>query len=285
MSKSQVKPRKRDVARWVIYALVALVVVLPYFIKLPVKFEPSDKAKMLYERVNALKPGSHILIAFDFDPAAQAELEPMSRAILRHCFQKEVIPVIVTHWAAGVGLTQRILEETAAEVGNKRGKPVESERDYVFLGFKPGGANLVLNMGENLKAAFDKDYYGRPTADMPALQGVKSLKDIDMGIDLAAGNTVEMWIAYGSDRFGFPLGVGTTAVQAPNMYPYVQSKQLVGFLGGLRGAADYESLVNSPGAAVAGMQAQSAAHVLLVVLILGANIRLIAKRLGRGQKG
>ena len=54
--------------------------------------------------------------------------------------------------------------------------------------------------------------------------------------------------------------------------------------GGLRGAADYESLVEIPGTATRGMVAQSVAHVLVIVLIIVANVRfLLQRRAGRGK--
>ena len=58
--------------------------------------------------------------------------------------------------------------------------------------------------------------------------------------------TVFAILAFGSDRFHFPLAMGCTAVIAPDLYPFVQSGQVTGILGGLRGAADYEVLVVPP---------------------------------------
>jgi hypothetical protein len=182
----------------------------------------------------------------------------------------------MTHWPNGVDQVKELLRHAADEAQTRTGKPVESGKDYVFLGFKPGTANLVLGMGENLRGAFDKDFYKQPTESMPALAGVQSLKNIDLAVDLAAGTPgVEMWIVYGSDRFHFPLGAGTTAVQAPQLYPFMKSNQLVGLLGGLRGAADYEQLLKAPADATREMQPQSWTHTLLVVLIVGANLRLL----------
>jgi hypothetical protein len=40
----------------------------------------------------------------------------------------------------------------------------------------------------------------------------------------------------------------------------------------MRGAAEYEILVNHPGKAVAGMDAQSFAHVLIVLFIILGNV-------------
>jgi hypothetical protein len=136
---------------------------------------------------------------------------------------------------------------------------------------------LLLNMGGNLKSAFETDYYSQPTAPMPALKDVNSLKDFNFAFDFTASGTYGTWMLFGSDRFGFPLGVGSTAVMAPDLIPFVRSKQLAGYLGGLRGAADYELLLNRSGDGVLGMYAQSATHVLVIGLILFANIRLLVQ--------
>lgn len=282
------KPKSRTTAiiRHVIYALVALAIVLPYIIHMSLPaFTPSPIAKQLFDQVDALEPGSHVLLAFDFDPASRAELYPMGLSIVEHCFKKGVIPVVMTNWNTGLNMDKNICEEAAAAAQKKWGKQMQSGRDYVFLGFNPGLSQLVLLMGRNIQAAFDKDYFGQPTRGMPAMNKVNSLKDFKLMVDLAAGDTVGMWIAYGTDKCGLPLGVGTTAVQAPDMYPFLQSHQLIGLLGGLRGAADYEQLLEISGDATLGMQSQSFAHILLIGLIVFANVRFLMARTGRGRKG
>jgi len=281
MSPSQADLRRHEVIRRVIYVLVAVVVIVPYLIRTEASFEASPWAKKLYNQADRLEPGSHVLLAFDYAPGSKEELYPMSLALLRHCFKKDLIPIVMTHWPNGVGLSKQLCERAAEESKEMWGKEKISGRDYVFLGFRPGYQNLVLNMGESLKGAFAVDYYGKPTGDMPALKGIDTLEDIDLAIDIAAGTTVEMWIAYGSDRFDFPLGAGVTAVMAPDLYPFLQSKQLVGFLGGLRGAADYEQLLGRPEDATRGMPSQSYTHLLLIVLILAANAVFIAGLLRR----
>ena len=268
MGVSQADLRRQAIIRHVIYLLVAVAIIVPYLDRTPLRFRPSPYAVKLYDKLNGLKPRSHVLLSFDYDPTSKGELYPMSMALLRHCFQKDLIPVVMTHWQGGLGLFKEIIEKTAGESEALWGRKVVSGRDYVFLGYRPGWSNLLLNMGENFKGAFAKDFYGRPTEPMPALEGVRTLTDIDAAVDVAAGATVEMWIAYGSDRFGFPLGVGTTAVMAPDLYPFLQSNQLVGFLGGLRGAADYEQLIQQRDVASIDMRPQTVTHILLIVLIL-----------------
>ena len=275
MATPQADTQRQTMARRIVYVVVALAVILPYVVPIPLKFAPSPWAKKLYDRVEALPEGSVVLFSFDYDPSAMAELYPMSLGLLRHCFRRDLRPIVMTHWPNGVGLCKELLEKTGAEAGKTSGK------DYVFLGYKPGYSNLVLNMGEDIKAAFDKDYYGKPTEGMAVLEKVKSLRDVPLAVDIAAGATPEMWIAYGRDRFGFDLGIGCTAVIAPDLYPFLDSGQLCGFLGGLRGAADYETLLEKPEDATKGMQAQSLTHMLIIVLIVGANIGYAWRRLTR----
>jgi hypothetical protein len=61
-------------------------------------------------------------------------------------------------------------------------------------------------------------------------------------------------------------------VIAPGLYPLLRSGQINGLIGGLRGAAEYESLIGQKGRAVAGMDAQSATHVAIIVLVLLCNL-------------
>jgi hypothetical protein len=65
----------------------------------------------------------------------------------------------------------------------------------------------------------------------------------------------------------------------PDMYPFLQSKQLTGLLGGLKGAAEYEALVNKKANAVSGMRPQSVVHVIIIIFVIFGNvIYFISKR-------
>ena len=58
----------------------------------------------------------------------------------------------------------------------------------------------------------------------------------------------------------------------PDMYPFLQSKQLIGLLGGLKGAAEYEALVKKKANAVSGMRPQSVVHVIIILFVIFGNI-------------
>ena len=128
-------------------------------------------------------------------------------------------------------------------------------------------------MGQDLYKAFPSDYYNNPTRELAVLQGVPNLRHVDYVISLAAGTPgVETWYLFGKDKYRFELGGGCTGVIAPGLYPFLRSGQINGLMGGLRGAAEYEALIEREGSAVAGMDAQSATHFAIIILVLLCNI-------------
>ena len=179
----------------------------------------------------------------------------------------------MTLWVSGTGMADQLLTKVAKEMGKENGK------DYVFLGWSPGGTAVIINMGQDISSAFPSDYGGKPTKDLPVLEGVHSLKDVTYAISLAAGNPgVEAWYVFGKDKYKFELGGGCTGVIAPGLYPLLRSGQINGLIGGLRGAAEYESLIGRKGPAVAGMDAQSATHMAIIALVIICNIFYFSMR-------
>jgi hypothetical protein len=70
---------------------------------------------------------------------------------------------------------------------------------------------------------------------------------------------------------------------ATDYYPYLSSGQLLGLIGGMKGAAEYERLMSISGDARRGMDAQSMVHVIIVLLVVLGNVALFASRRGGGQ--
>ena len=152
----------------------------------------------------------------------------MAVALLHHCFKNNIKVIGMTLNPGGSGLADSAITEAGKEYSRKY------KEDYVFLGYKTGTELVMINMGENIFSAFPKDFYGNATVDLPVLKGVQSLQDMDYVIDLASGSSIEAWIAFGKEKYNFDFGGGCTAVIGPDMYPFLQSKQLTGLMSGLK---------------------------------------------------
>jgi hypothetical protein len=259
--------RMLSLDRRLLFLLVGVVTLLPllYPFGLPIRVSP--EVRKVYDYMESLPEGAVLLLSLDFDPASKPELYPLSVALLRHAFRKHLKVLGLTLWVTGTGLAESAFAQAAQESDKEKGK------DYVFLGYAPGEANAIISMGQDFYAAFPADYYGAKTADLPVLKDVHTLRDVHYAISLSAGFPgLDTWYVYGKEKYGFELGGGCTAVSAPRFYPLIDTGQINGLLGGLRGAAEYEILLNREGKAIAGMDAQSATHFLIIFLIMVCNL-------------
>ena len=264
--------------RRIIFVVIGLCTLLPllYPVGLPIKISP--EVRSIYDYIEALPERSVFLLSIDFDPASKPELHPQAIALLRHAFRKNLRVVAMTLWVSGTGMADQLLTQAAQEMGKEYGT------DYVFLGWSPGGTAVIINMGQDLYTAFPNDYGGKATKGIPVLEGVQSLKDVAYAISLGAGNPgVEAWYVFGKDKYKFELGGGCTGVIAPGLYPLLRSGQINGLIGGLRGAAEYESLVGKKDRAVAGMDAQSATHFAIIALVAICNLFYFSLRHQQGR--
>ena len=257
--------------RW-IFLCVAAAIAATLFYPFRQSITPSPSVRSVYEFIQGLPRGSTILIATDFDPSAQAELAPMLDALLEHCFRQDVRVVGMTFWPTGSSMAKQIFGSVAKRYGKVSGT------DYVYLGYKPGEAQVIIAMGEKIESAFPRDADDRPTAGMPIFRTVSRLPDLRYLIDLAAGATVDVWIVYGGDKYHVPMGAGCTAVSGPDNYVFLSTGQLNGLIAGLRGAADYEVLLNKPGPGVLGMAAQSTVHGIIVLFVIIGNVAYFRSR-------
>jgi hypothetical protein len=111
------------------------------------------------------------------------------------------------------------------------------------------------------------------------MEGINKFGDFDFLFSASAGypGTVE-WVQYAADPTGVPMSTGTTSIQVNEVMPYVQSGQIKGILGGMPGAAEYESLIKQPGIGTSGMDAQSIAHLVIVAFIVFGNVAFYLER-------
>ncbi len=263
--------------RRIIFVLVLVAVVIPLIVPLGLPIDVSPPVQSLYDTVDALPPGTIVMLAGDYSPDTVPELQPMTLAFLRHAFKNDLRVVVTCLWPASPPLVEAALTPLAEEFGKEYGV------DFVNLGYMTGGPVTILGMDNSITKTFPSDYYGTPVGEIPLMDEVGSLADVALVMEVSAGTPgTREWVQQAVSRFSVTLGSGTTAVGAPNFYPYVSSGQLVGLLGGLKGAAEYETLVGMPADATKGMDAQSIVHALIVVFILIGNVAyFLSKRPGR----
>jgi hypothetical protein len=127
--------------RRVLFLLVFAAAAAAMLIDIPLPIKPRAPVIKMYEEIEKLaaKEGSAMLISMDYDPGSKPELEPMSRAIIRHALRRGIRVVGMTHnLLTGFGRTRSVRRR--GSLGKEYGK------DFVYLGFKPAAPRWVINM-------------------------------------------------------------------------------------------------------------------------------------------
>ena len=264
--------RLGKIDRRIVFLIIGIVVLIPIIFGLKMSVQISPAVQSAYNAINDLKPGSAVMISIDYDAASMPELQPMLIAILRHCFDKNLKVILIDFWPLGLPIGTQGLEQVAKEYKKKYGI------DYVNLGYRPGDIAVMLRMGLEIRNVFYGDISGTPLDSLPMMDNIHNYDDIAVVVGLEAGSMGDYWVQYVNARFKQKLILGVTAVMAANAYPYVQSGQIEGLIGGLKGAAEYERLVHHPGFAHVGMASQSWAHVAIVIFIILGNIGFFVER-------
>ncbi|MFA6583006.1 MAG: hypothetical protein WCS77_01810 [Elusimicrobiaceae bacterium] len=260
--------------RRIIFLSVLLVILIPIIRPFNLAgVEITGAVKGVYDTIESLPPGSAVLVSFDYDPSGKPDVYPMSVAVCRHAFRRNLRVVGMNLWASGTGLAEEALRKTALEYGR------EYKKDYVYLGYQPQAEAVITQLGKDIYVMYPTDYYRNPTRGMPVLDGILSLRDFAFMVDFSNGHPgLEEWLIYGADKFGFKIACGCSAVSEPGFRPFLNSGQIVGLIGAMKGAAEYERLIGMPDKATAGMEAVSMGHFLILFLVFGANALLLVKK-------
>jgi len=260
--------------RW-IFLTIGLLVLLPLLFPLALPLYVSPPVRSFVEAVDSIPDGSRVLMSCDYDPGSIPEMVPMTRTALRHLLDKKCKIVITVLWNGGPGLVDRIVRQVVEHEYPDRQYGV----DYVNLGYKAGDEAVMVLMGQGIVNAFPRDYHGNDTRTMPIMQGVRDYTSFPMLVNISGGYPgTKEWVQQVQARFHLPMVAGVTAVSAPEYYPYLQSHQILGLLGGMAGAAEYEKARGEKGSATRGMDAQSLAHYFVAVCILLGNVVQWSKR-------
>ena len=259
--------------RW-IFLIIAAVVIVPLIFPVGLPIRPTDTTKNVYDSIEKLPAGSKVLLSVEYSPSTRPENHPMTISILRHLFKNNHKVFITCLWPDGQFMAQDAINQVAKQEFNKT-----YGVDYVFLGFRPGNEAVVKGIVSNLRKLYTVDVYQKKIDEIPLMNGINNFKDFDFLFSSSAGfpGTIE-WVQYASDPTGIPMASGVTSIQVNEVKPYVQAGQMVGVFAGMPGAAEYEALIDQKGSATSGMDAQSVAHLVIVLFIILGNVSFFIER-------
>ena len=280
--------------RWV-YLSLAIMLILSLnssYIEKPAK--PGSQAQQLYDEIENLPKDKLVFISVTFASSTLPENGNQMRAVIRHLALKKQPYAIISFEPQGAKNATIIGQDIAIQYNLEYGK------DYIDLGYKPRTLAFIFSFLDNINELFKVDALNnKPLIDYPIMKNIKGLKDSNIGmlIEFTASASLGDWVQFVQPKTNPPLKIGyaCTNVMSSDGFPLLDSKQICGMLIGLKGASDYEYLVNQKETVVTNlrynprskitnieqtlsasalklMTTQSNAHLIIIILILIGNI-------------
>jgi hypothetical protein len=282
--------------RRIIFLIIAIVVLIPLLVPLGLPVETTQLTEDAFYAIDDLPEDAKVLLSFEYGPSTKPEIHPMAISVLRHLFAKGNKVIVMCLWPDGLFMAQEALELVARDEFD-----LEYGVDYVNLGYRPGNEAVIKGITKSFEANFSVDSKGVPITAIPIMNDVQTAKDVDFIFSLSAGypGAIE-WVLYAGDPLQVPVSSGNTSIQVNQLLPYVKSGQMRGIVAGMPGAAEYETLVIEKVEGKEGlltdkavsllpnfkerrnatkfMDAQSIAHLVIVLFIIIGNISFYMKR-------
>lgn len=262
-----------------LYAGLALVLVMPFFAPgLQIATPAGPQAREMFRAVQAVPPGKLVVLALDFDTGTIGENLPQAHALIEHLMRRGTRFAIMGFDPVGPKLGLDVAEELGRRYGRVEG------RDWVDWGFIPPQAaqSTLLALARDVHGAITRtiprDRRGIGLRRLPVMRGIDRPRDIGLVIDITQSGSYEWWMQFFTQKAGVPFAVAPTAIMSPGIYPFLDSGQVKGMLNGLKGAAEYETLLHVTGQGTRQMMSVTMGQALIITVVLAANLVEIVRR-------
>jgi hypothetical protein len=272
----------KQIDRRIIFLFIALSVIIPLLLNIKFTEKAGPIVKNIFDKIESLPAGSRVLLSLDYGPSTVPEIQPMVNALVRHCNEKNMKIYYMCLWATGQNLTTTTVDSVQVKEFPDKSYGV----DYVNLGYKAGNEGLINVLLTDMKKMYTTDVRGTYIDDIEMMKSVRNLTSFDLIVGLGGGTPgIKEWILFAGDPGRIPVAGGCTAVQAPLLYPYWPN-QLLGLMGGIKGAAEYESELirrypkykTKSNPAIRMMGPQAIAHIVIMLFIIIGNITFFMER-------
>ncbi len=239
---NDIAERMMAVDRRILYAILLAVILFGLLVPVNLPLTMADPAKDLFAAIEATPVDKIAFVSTAWTNSTRGENAPQMTVLLRHLMQRKIKFALIQFGNPEAAvLAQLLAEDVTKEYNYKYGT------DWINMGYRQDMLGTLKAMRVDIPAVYRDDFFERkPLSTFPITAGLKTIKDVGIVVEVAPSGTYKFWIQLiqGGDKV--PYGLAATSVMVPELYPYLDSKQMVGMLFGLKGAAEYEALLNLP---------------------------------------
>ena len=273
----------QTIDRRIIYGALLLSILIPLFVNISLPNYPARQSVDFYDTIQKIgsDPASAkkiVIINGMWSPSTRGENEWQAEAIVTHLMREHIHFATIAFDIQNNTIMQHdVVQPLAKKYGYVYG------RDYVNWGFKPPSVYAVTihGLARDIPGTIKTDANGTPLAQIPVMKTIKTRADVAAVVDITPVASAETWLGQFEENNQPPFLFAPTAVMAPTYYPYLDSKQIAGMLTGIKGAGDYETLLDTHSFGTQAAGALSVVYALIILLIILGNLGYYMARAAR----
>lgn len=239
----------------------------------PRKVVSQPSVENAYAFIEILPENANVLLAWDYDPTTQGELQLLAQPILQHLQRKGANMVFMSLRPFGPTIASDALKLSRQwlppHMSGLSPAPVE-------FGFIPGENAALQSLALSPVIASNQPMMSAAATGLSPTQTIDAFDlIIEFSADLASS---QQWVEQIAVRTQTPLIVAASGATAPLLRPYEQTRQIRVLLSGYPDALAYENLLGQKGPAHAQSTAQTLAIIALLALIFLAAFRSLFRK-------
>ncbi|NNJ10506.1 hypothetical protein EKD04_009215 [Chloroflexales bacterium ZM16-3] len=284
----------------VLYALLAIVLLIGLIVpQINTPFQTSTPAApgaaALEQQLASLGPDDVVLVAYEWNAQRSSELRPLAQAVTSQLIGSKTKLILLSTDLQGTLLLfdlRSSLRAAGYNIGPDGG--ALGGRDYVLLGYRPGGELALRHLAQDLRAEIKSDFEGNDATkgllatNIDGSPRVSTLSDLSMIIVMAdQPQDVQVWMeqVHAAAR-SVPITFLMPQEAEPVALPYLRMPNVY-HLAGLQGALAMRALTpDADSAAIARATGQQSLAVLaFVILLIGGGLGVALARARRSRRG
>jgi len=270
MTEKSIFSKLDNIDRRILWLIFIAFCSIPVFYPLGLPITVTKPTLDLVNAIKALPDGSKIFFEDDYTPLGHQEVTPECIAIVRLLISKKMYIVFASFYTPEAALWPPYIFNVALS------KEVEAANykygvNYAFLGFIPGGDTSVSAFCLKIRQVANVDYYGTPLDQLPIMNNFEKIQDFNFCVTSGSTGLAGM-LSQMQAPYKMPMVILCMGNDYSNMVRYYQAGAIKGLTSGLRGAAEIEMALNTPGEGMSSMDIVQGGFLLLVTFIIIGNI-------------
>jgi len=263
------------VDRRIIFWILMVLLIIPIFIPLGWPIPTSEPVRRFNETFNKMPENANVAFIADATVSSFPEMGSGEIAVaktLAAFIKTKNIKVVMwnSYQPDNVPIQEFYINPVFRDAGLEYGE------NWCYLGFLTGGSAAITRIAYGIRDMFATDAYGTATDDLPVMQGVDTAEDF--WLIILFGDfyyyTPSDWIV----KFHVGCIMGVEGWGIPDGWSYLRLNQAQGFMGSVRGAAEYEAISGFIGDSVAILNSITMALLFSFVLAAIGNIAYFTTR-------